>query len=63
MAYGSKKKKTNMKPLNSNVPTYKQKLQHDVEKAQKPEKINPNQIFDRSVVKSKKKKMTGKKKK
>ena len=61
MAYGSKKntKKTNMKPLNSKVPTYKQNLQHNVEKAQKPEKINPNQIFD---VKSKKKKVTGKKK-
>lgn len=57
MAYGSKKKKTNMKPLNSKVPTYKQKLQHNVEKAQKPEKINPNQIFEG------KKKVTGKKKK
>lgn len=57
MAYGSKKKKTNMKPLNSKIPTYKQNLQHNVEKAQKPEKINPNQIFEG------KKKMTGKKKK
>tara|TARA_R110000824_G_scaffold115951_1_gene267176 strand:- start:585 stop:761 length:177 start_codon:yes stop_codon:yes gene_type:complete len=57
MAYGSKKntKKTNMKPL-PKVPTYKQNLQHNVEKAQKPEKINPNQIFEG------KKKVTGKKK-
>ena len=61
MAYGSKKKrvKTNMKPL-PKIPTYKQNLQHDVQKALKPNKINPNQIFEGSVVK---KKVTGKKKK
>ena len=40
------KKKTTMKPLNHKIPTYKQKLQFDVEKSIKPDKINPNKIFD-----------------
>jgi len=40
------KKSKQMRPLNSNVPTYKQPLQHDVEKAQKREKIEPKKIFE-----------------
>lgn len=40
------KKSKQMKPLNSNVPTYKQPLQHDVEKAQQREKIEPKKIFE-----------------
>lgn len=40
------KKKTTIKPLNHKIPTYKQKLQFDVEKSIKPDKINPNKIFD-----------------
>jgi hypothetical protein len=34
-----------IKPLKSKD-TYKQKLQYDVEKAIKPEKIQPKKIFD-----------------
>jgi len=49
-------KKTNMKPLNGNVAPYKQKLQHNVEKAQKPEKINPKKIFENKSAKKKSKK-------
>ena len=56
MAYDSKKNKTNMKPLDSKIPTYKQKFQHDIEKALKPEKINPKEIFEGKSKKKKKKK-------
>lgn len=50
------KKKTTMKPMNTKTPNYKKGLQHDVEKAIKPDKINPKQIFDMNQKKSKKKK-------
>lgn len=35
-----------MKPLNSKIQTYKQPLQHDVEKAQQKDKIKPQDIFE-----------------
>ena len=35
-----------MKPLNPNIPSYKQPLQHNVEKAQKKDKIEPKKIFE-----------------
>ena len=35
-----------IKPLDSRVPNYKQKLQHDVQKAQEKDKIKPNEIFE-----------------
>jgi len=35
-----------MKPLNPNKPSYKQPLQHDVEKAQQRDKIKPKEIFE-----------------
>jgi len=41
-----KAKPNYVKPLNHKIPTYKQKLQFDVEKSIKPDKINPNKIFD-----------------
>lgn len=50
------KKKTTMKPMNTKTPDYKKGLQHDVEKAIKPDKINPKQIFESNKKKSKKKK-------
>ena len=40
----SKTKK--IKPLNRNIPNYKQPLQHDVEKAQEKPKIKPAEIFE-----------------
>jgi len=41
----TKKKKTkNVKPVPSK-PDYKQNLNYDVEKEIKPDKINPNEIF------------------
>jgi len=42
----SKSKTKNMKPLNPNTPSYKQPLQHNVEKAQKKDKIEPKKIFE-----------------
>lgn len=51
-----KKSTKYVKPLNTKTPTYKQGLQHDVEKAQKRDKIKPNEIFE-----TKKKKKYGKK--
>lgn len=35
-----------LKPLDPRVPSYRQKLQHDVEKAQEKDKIKPNKIFE-----------------
>ena len=35
-----------MKAMNSNIPTYKQGLQHNVEKAQVRDKIKPKEIFE-----------------
>ena len=40
------KKTKYVKPMNSKTPTYKQGLQHDVEKAQKRDKIKPKEIFE-----------------
>lgn len=37
-----------IKQMNKSIPTYKQPLQHDVEKAQQKEKINPKKIFESS---------------
>ena len=43
----AKKGKTKMiKPLNSEVQPYHQKLNYDIEKAIKPDKIDPPKIFD-----------------
>lgn len=52
------------KQLNSNTPSYKQKLQFkgDMEKAKKKDKINQKKIFDDSSKKSSKKKKVSKKK-
>ena len=50
------KEKTTMKPMNTKTPDYKKGLQHDVEKAIKPDKINPKQIFETKQKKSTKKK-------
>lgn len=50
------KKKTTMKPMNEKIPNYKKGFQHDVEKAIKPDKINPKQIFEKSKKKVQKKK-------
>ena len=51
--------KRNVKPLNSNVPSYKQKLQFasDFKKSEEREKIKPKEIFE-----SKKKNVVQKKK-
>lgn len=38
--------KKSMKPLDAKIPTYKQPLQHDVEKAQEKDKIKPQDIFE-----------------
>jgi hypothetical protein len=46
--------KTTMKPMDAKTPNYKRGLQHDVEKAIKPDKINPKKIFEGSKTKSKK---------
>jgi len=35
-----------LKPLDPRVPSYRQKLQYDVEKAQEKDKIKPNEIFE-----------------
>jgi hypothetical protein len=40
-----------MKAMNSNIPTYKQGLQHNVEKAQVRDKIKPNEIFETNKTK------------
>jgi len=45
-----------MKAMNSNIPTYKQGLQHNVEKAQVRDKIKPKEIFEISDNKKKGKK-------
>jgi hypothetical protein len=58
MAYS--KKKTTMKPMNTKTPNYKKGLQHDVEKAIKPDKIKPKQIFDMNQKKKKSKKKKSK---
>ena len=42
----NKCERKNMKPLNPNIPSYKQPLQHNVEKAQKKDKIEPKKIFE-----------------
>ena len=61
-----KKIATTMKLLNAKTQAYKQPLQHKVIEAQKPERINQKQIFDKQSNqtknnKSKKKKKTNKK--
>jgi len=35
-----------VKPLNPKTPNYKQPFQHNVEKAQEKDKINPKKIFE-----------------
>tara|TARA_R100001079_G_scaffold111034_1_gene89165 strand:+ start:7895 stop:8095 length:201 start_codon:yes stop_codon:yes gene_type:complete len=50
-----------VKQMNTNTPTYKQGLQHDVEKAQKRDKIKPKEIFETKGNKTKQKKKYGKK--
>jgi hypothetical protein len=45
-----------MMPLNSKIQTYKQPLQHDVEKAQEKDKIKPQDIFEQMGATKKKKK-------
>jgi hypothetical protein len=45
-----------VKPLNPNTPTYKQPLQHDVEKAQQRDKIRPKDIFEQMNAQKKPKK-------
>lgn len=52
-----------MKPLNPKTPTYKQPLQHDVEKAQEKDKIKPKDIFEQMGVQKKPKKKNNQKKK
>ena len=59
----NKTKKTNIKPLNSNVPNYKQPLQHNVEKALIRDKIKPNDIFEMMNAKKSVVKMNAKPKK
>ena len=41
-------KRKNMKPLNTNIPSYKQKLQFESEfkKSEEREKIKPKEIFE-----------------
>ena len=51
-----KKNQRYMKPMNSSTPTYKQGLQHNVEKAQVRDKIKPNEIFEGTKTKGVKKK-------
>ena len=41
-----KKSTKYVKPMNSKTPTYKQGLQHNVEKAQVRDKIKPKEIFE-----------------
>lgn len=42
-----KKTKTKVvKPMNTNIPGYKQPSQHSVERAQRPDKITPKEIFE-----------------
>lgn len=51
-------KRKNMKPLNANVPSYKQKLQFESEfkKSEEREKIKPKEIFELKKKKPVKKK-------
>lgn len=51
-----------MRPLNPKTPSYKQPMQHDVEKAQARDKIKPNKIFEQYSSKPNKKKNNRKKK-
>lgn len=44
-----------MRPLNPKTPSYKQPMQHDVEKAQARDKIQPNKIFEQYSSKPNKK--------
>jgi hypothetical protein len=44
-----------MKPLDARKQTYKQPLQHDVEKAQEKDKIKPQDIFEQMGGTNKKK--------
>lgn len=46
MAVSKKKMKKVQPHLNLNVPRYKHDLNFDIEKAIKPEKINPKKIFE-----------------
>ena len=41
-----KKKTSSVKPMNTKIQGYKQPLNFNVEKALKPNKINPKEIFD-----------------
>jgi len=56
------KKTKSMKPLDVNKPTYKQPLQHDVEKAQQKDKIKPKDIFEQMNAQKKPVKKKNKKK-
>jgi hypothetical protein len=49
-----------VKPLNPNTPTYKQPLQHDVDKAQQRDKIRPKDIFEQMNAQKKPKKKSRK---
>lgn len=53
----TKKPKTKVqKPMSAGTPNYRQKSQYDVEKAIKPDKIKPKEIFDMGNKSKKKKK-------
>ena len=51
-----KKKAPVVKQMNTRIQGYKQPLNYNVEKAIKPKKIRPNEIFDGLEKKKKKKK-------
>ena len=51
-----KKKAPVVKQMNTSIQGYKQPLNYNVEKAIKPKKIRPNEIFDGLEKKKKKKK-------
>ena len=51
-----------MKPLDPRKQTYKQPLQHNVEKAQYKDKIRPKDIFEQMDAKKSKPNKSGKKK-
>ncbi len=57
-----KTKSKTIKPLNPNTPTYRQPLQHDVEKAQQKDKIRPKDIFEQMNAQKKPYKKKSKKK-
>lgn len=52
----TKSKSKTMKPLDSQKQTYKQPLQHNIEKAQQRDKIKPYDIFEQMGAKKSSKK-------